>query len=122
MRRFFWIIVDDTFMWLDVKRLSCKITTRIAHCKDVIHPTLVCSLPNGTNSRNVGLFFYTLGRYPPFKIKILQANLLGVESKFLRLLAACMTHNHVEQYFASRVLADHTVSFARESALTMIAK
>ncbi len=33
-----------------------------------------------------------------------------------------MTHNHVEQHPAYRILADHTVSFARERQLTMIAK
>ena len=37
-------------------------------------------------------------------------------------LGARMTHNHVEQHPAYRILADHTVSFARERPLTMIAR
>jgi hypothetical protein len=32
-----------------------------------------------------------------------------------------MTHKHIEQY-AARILADHTVSFARKRALTVVAK
>jgi hypothetical protein len=40
----------------------------------------------------------------------------------LRLLVAGMTHNHVQQYPACRVFADHMVSFACKSPLTMIAK
>jgi hypothetical protein len=56
------------------------------------------------------------------KQTVVQIKLAGFKSKFLRLLVARLTHNHVEQYPACRIFAHHMVSFARERPLAMIAK
>jgi hypothetical protein len=40
----------------------------------------------------------------------------------LRLLVARLTHNHVKQYPACGIFADHMISLARERPLAMIAK
>jgi hypothetical protein len=51
---------------------------------------------------------------------VVQVELAGFKSKFLRLLVARLAHNHVEQYPACRIFADHMVSSARERSLAMI--
>jgi hypothetical protein len=65
---------------------------------------------------------YLLAQLPPFKVKFFQVDFVRFESEFLRFLIARLAHNHVQQYPASLVFADQTVSFAREDSLTMIAK
>jgi hypothetical protein len=103
-----------------------QITTRIAHGTDVIHShagILPFEIPAREQSpaSSPRLSYNMLAQLPPFKIKFVQVDFARFESKFLRLLVAGMTHDHVEQY-PTCVFADHAKSFARQPPLAVIAK
>jgi hypothetical protein len=99
-----------------------KITTRIAHGTDAIHCHAAILRPKNNRLQVRRICLYAI-QLPPLRERfVVQVKLAGFKSKFLRLLVARMTHNHVEQYPACLIFADHTVSFARERPLTVIAK